>query len=71
MMTTPLNDSLLHPNQFERVMKGNCPGGSRNYKTCADLAYATPGTDACDPVTQQRCQDPVYFLGVRTGPNKR
>lgn len=67
LLTTPRDDSLLHPNQFERVMKGNCPGGSRNYKTCADMSYTSSTSSngpACNPEVREKCQSPAFFLGV-------
>lgn len=65
LQSTPIDDSLLHPNQFERVLKGDCPGGSRNYKSCGTLAYV-PDTDvACTPEMRQQCQSPQFYLGAR------
>jgi hypothetical protein len=61
---SPQRPSLLHPNHFERVIKGNCPGGSSNYFRCGSLAYIPAEDPACDQNLQRQCSDRRFFLGV-------
>ncbi|HXH29569.1 MAG TPA: hypothetical protein VNJ01_02040 [Bacteriovoracaceae bacterium] len=40
---TPLIDSLLAPNHYERIIGGACPEKAAKYNECAQWAYVTPG----------------------------
>ncbi|MBD64845.1 MAG: hypothetical protein CME62_06540 [Halobacteriovoraceae bacterium] len=57
----PYLPSLLLPNQFKRVLYGECPGKSGGYNECGDWSY-TPQNKTCEVATQ--CQDPSYFQGT-------
>jgi hypothetical protein len=58
----PLLPTLLHPNQFYKMLEGSCRGRSSGYQECADFAYKSP-KPSCD--VPERCHDDSYFLGSR------
>lgn len=54
--------SLLHPNQFKKILAGNCPGIVDGYLECASWAYKGPGNTICN--VPARCNDDSYYLGT-------
>lgn len=63
MRSTPKsNGSLLHPNQFKKILAGNCPGIVDGYLECASWAYKGPSNTTCN--VPARCNDDSHYLGT-------
>ncbi|WP_408098493.1 hypothetical protein ACJVC5_06155 [Peredibacter sp. HCB2-198] len=59
----PIMPSLLHPNQFKKILAGNCRGIVDGYLECADWAYKGRNKYSCN--APARCQDDSYYLGTK------
>lgn len=58
---TPRMDSLLWPNQFNKILAGDCAGVADGYQECAATAYVGQGSKTCN--VPPSCQDDKHFLG--------
>lgn len=58
LVSNPELPSLLQPNQFNKILEGNCPGKSEGYQKCASFAYKG---EPCN--VPQECRDDKYYLG--------
>jgi hypothetical protein len=52
--------SLLQPNQFHKILEGNCPGQANGYRTCAEFAYKK---EPCQ--VPEECKSDSYYLGSK------
>lgn len=57
--------SLLLPNQFNKILGGNCAGYADGYLECAEFAYKgkAAGPNFCG--IPEKCKDDKYFLGTK------
>ena len=63
MVSTPVLPSLLTPNQFDKILTGNCrQGPSSMYKKCAEFSYMAQDSSACSEKPAD-CSDDTQFLG--------
>lgn len=58
LVSNPELPSLLQPNQFNKILEGNCPGKSEGYQKCASYAYKGEPCNVPDI-----CRDDKYYLG--------
>ncbi len=58
LISNPEIPSLLQPNQFNKILEGNCPGKSEGYQKCASYAYKGEPCNVPDI-----CRDDKYYLG--------
>jgi hypothetical protein len=62
-VTTPQMSSLLSPNQFDKILTGNCrQGPSSLYKRCAEFAYIAQDSSTCSEKPAE-CGDDNQYLG--------
>lgn len=54
--------SLLLPNQFSKIMAGNCAGGSPQYEKCEKFAYMPDDHPECSKIPAE-CNDDNFYLG--------
>jgi hypothetical protein len=58
--TPKTGGSLLQPNQFNKILAGNCPGIADGYLDCASYAYKG---GSCN--VPAKCNDDSYYLGTK------
>jgi hypothetical protein len=63
LTTTPSMPSLLQPNQFEKILAGDCPTKAQDYQDCAGLAYLSKNDPRCKQL--EKCHNDKVFLGIR------
>ncbi len=62
-VTTPHMNSLVTPNQFDKILTGNCrQGPSETYKRCSEYSYIPQESSACAQKPAE-CSDDNQFLG--------
>lgn len=62
----PVLNSILQPNQFNRILGGLCPNTAGAYHQCAEWAYRDASNGSCS--TPQECRDSRVFNGTPARP---
>lgn len=62
LVSKPRLPSLLQPNQFKKILAGNCPGIVDGYLECASFAYKGHPQKVCN--VPARCKNDSYYLGT-------
>ncbi len=63
VVTTPTLPSLVSPNQFDKILTGDCrQGTSAIYKRCAEFSYSSQDSATCSQKPAE-CSDDNQFLG--------
>lgn len=57
------NQSLLKPNQFKKILAGDCIGQAPDYEKCAGLSNIPVTSDKCSAATRSECTD-SFFQGT-------
>jgi hypothetical protein len=60
--TSGSGKSLLTATQFQKILGGNCEGGSPQYERCEKYAYMPKNHPECAKMPDE-CQDDNYYLG--------
>ncbi len=64
VVTTPRAESLISPNQFDKILTGACmTSPSSLFKRCSEFAYSAEGTSTCAEKPAE-CSNDDRFLGV-------
>ncbi len=65
IVTTPRAESLISPNQFDKILTGACTTSpSSLFKRCSEFAYSAEGSSTCAQKPAE-CSNDDQFLGVR------